>query len=115
MVDDLDEQEPCRGDSSDGPSSGAPSGYVSIERRQHETEAELQNQCIADVLIDVHDVIHQPVAFAKRHVSRVGDVPVGAVDHELRTQPVAEHRDMGHEHDLHEHRQRVSHSLPTKT
>src|SRR5574337_998663 len=61
---------------------------------QREPQPGLQHQCITHVLVHVHHVFHQPAAFGKRYLATVRHVAVGAVDHQLRAQPVAEDGDM---------------------
>jgi len=52
------------------------------------------------MLVDMHDVVHQPAALGERHDRRVAHKAVGAVDDQFRTQPITQHGDMRDEQDL---------------
>src|SRR5690348_8958626 len=102
-MDSLDEGQPERPQYDGDPGSGAAAGDEAVPGREREACGDLERQCVAHVLVGAHHVLHQPVAFGELGPGAKAYIAIGAVDDQLRAEPVADDADMRDQQGLQEH------------
>lgn len=102
-MDELDEAQPHHRQHAYDPCGTAAARDIAVESCQREAEAGLEHQRVADMLVDIHDMLYEPVALGEGDVAAVGDVAIRAVDDELGAELVAENCDMRDAKDLEQH------------
>ncbi len=74
-----------------------------ILRREQRAQYRLNNQCIANVLIDIHRVIHQAIAFGEWQVVRETRASVGRINHEIGAEPITQDSNMSGDQPIVDH------------